>query len=66
MEAVDGGFKVHINPPQFLIICIEDAKTADKLFYSFQLGPFVSEISLFKHCQKSILNFPLEISANAI
>ena len=27
--------KVHINPPQFLVVCIEDAKRAGKLLYSF-------------------------------
>ena len=27
--------KVHINPPQFFVNWIEDAKRGDKLFYSF-------------------------------
>ena len=39
--------KVHINLPQFLILCIEDKQISNKLFYSFWLGPFNSEISLF-------------------
>ena len=37
-------FKVHINPPQFLVVCTEDAKRAGKLLYSFWFSPLVPEI----------------------
>ena len=36
--------KVHINPPQFLVVCTEDAKRAGKLLYSFWCSPLVPEI----------------------
>ena len=39
-----GFFKVHINPPQFLVVCTEDAKRAGKLLYSFWFSPLVPEI----------------------
>ena len=31
---------MHINPPQCLVNLVEDAKRADKLFYSLRFGPF--------------------------
>ena len=42
---------MHINPPQFLVNWIEDAKRADKLFYSFRFRPSFPEIFQSKDSQ---------------
>ena len=58
-------FKVHINLSQFLFLCKKNEKLANNFAYNFSFSPFVSEIFLFKYCQKVQFWTPQKISTNA-